>query len=409
MRKTVDLDVLRLRDFRRVFSATVVSVLGDGIVPVALTFAVLDLTGSATDLGIVLAAGTLTLVCSLLFGGVVADRMSRRTVMIGADLVRLVGQATIGALLIAGHAGVPAIAASQALLGVATGFFNPASSGLLPAVAGQHLQPANALRGIAMAAGGIGGPALGGVLVVTVGPGPALLIDAGTYGASALLLAGVRIGRPVSDSMRRRFMVDLRDGFSELRSRTWAWSIITVASFVNTIGVAFPVLGAVVAKQSLGGAGAWATLLVARAIGLFAGGTILLRAEPRRPLLAAMPACAAAALPLLLLAVAAPLALIAVAAGIAGLGAVTFNTLWETTLQQQVPAHALSRVSSYDWFGSLALQPLGYALIGPLADTLGVAGALYLCGGLEIVAIIPLLAIRDIRSITRPSPLTLTD
>jgi hypothetical protein len=181
-----------------------------------------------------------------------------------------------------------------------------------------------------------------------------------------------------------------------------------VASFVNTIGIAFPVLGAVVAKESLGGAGAWATLLVARAIGLFAGGTILLRAEPRRPLLAAVPACAAAALPLLLLAVAAPLALIGVAAAIAGLGTVMFNTLWETTLQEQVPAHARSRVSSYDWFGSLALQPLGYALIGPLAEALGVAGTLYLCGGLELLAIIPLFAIRDIRRISRP-PVTLVD
>ena len=408
VRTAVDLDVLRIGDFRRVFTAAVVSLVGDGIVPVALTFAVLDLTGSATDLGLVLATGTVTLLGALLFGGVVADRVSRRTVMIGADVVRLIGQATIGALLVTGHAGVPAIAASQGLLGAATGFFNPASSGLLPAVAGEHLQQANALRGIAMAAGGIGGPALGGVLVVTVGPGPALLIDAGTYAASALLLAGLRVGRPVGGSARPGFLVDLREGFSELRSRTWAWSIITVASFVNTIGIAFPVLGAVVAKESLGGAGAWATLLVARAIGLFAGGTILLRAEPRRPLLAAVPACAAAALPLLLLALAAPLALIGVAAAIAGLGAVIFNTLWETTLQEQVPARARSRVSSYDWFGSLALQPLGYALIGPLAEALGVAGALYLCGGLELLAIAPLLAIRDVRRISRP-PMTLAD
>jgi hypothetical protein len=405
----IDLDVLRLRDFRLVFTAAVVSLVGDGIVPVALTFAVLDLTGSATDLGIVLATGTVTLVGALLFGGVLADRTSRRTVMIGADLVGVIGQATIGALLLTGHAGVPAIAASQGLLGAATGFFNPASSGLLPAVAGEHLQQANALRGIAMAVGSIGGPALGAVLVVTVGPGPALLIDAGTYVASALLLAGVRVGRPVTGQARLRFLVEMREGFSELRSRTWAWSIITVASFVNTIGVAFPVLGAVVAKERLGGAEAWATLLVARAVGLFAGGTILLRAEPRRPLLAAVPACAAAALPLLLLAVAAPLAVIAMAAAIAGLGAVMFNTLWETTLQRQVPARARSRVSSYDWFGSLALQPLGYAVIGPLAQALGVAGALYLCGALEIVAIAPLLAIRDIRTISRPSPVTLAD
>src|SRR6201986_2799028 len=113
-------DVMLLREFRLLFGAATVSLIGDGVVPVALAFAVLDLTGSATDLGIVLGAGTLTLVGSLLFGGVVADRVSRRTVMIGADLVRLLGQAAIGALLVTGHAGVPAMAASQALLGAAT-------------------------------------------------------------------------------------------------------------------------------------------------------------------------------------------------------------------------------------------------------------------------------------------------
>ena len=100
MRAVAGVDVLRLRDFRLVFGAALVSLLGDGMVPVALTFAVLDLTGSATDLGIVLAARTVALVGSLLVGGVVADRVGRRAVMIGADLVRLVAQGAMGVLLV---------------------------------------------------------------------------------------------------------------------------------------------------------------------------------------------------------------------------------------------------------------------------------------------------------------------
>jgi MFS family permease len=400
--------VLRLREFRLVFGAALVSLLGDGVLPVALAFAVLDLTSSATDLGIVLAARTLALVGSLLFGGVVADRVGRRTVMIGADLVRLVTQGALGVLLVTGQASIAEIAASQALLGAATGFFNPASSGLMPAVAGGRLQQANALRGMAEAGGNIAGAALGGALVLTVGPGAALLIDAASYGASALLLARVRggdAGRAVSP---QRFLVELRDGFSEVRSRTWAWSIIVVASFVNTIGVAFPVLGAVVAKQSLGGAGAWAGILAARAIGLLGGGAILLRVAPRRPLLAAMPACATAALPTLLLAVPERLVVIVAAALIAGVGSVVFNTLWETTLQQNVAVDARSRVSSYDWFGSLALQPLAYALIGPLADSVGVSAALYLCGALQVAAIGALLGVKDVRTLGRVSSVEAT-
>jgi hypothetical protein len=155
-----DLAVLRLRNFRLVFGASAVSLVGDGVVPVALTFAVLDLTGSATDLGIVLAARTIALVASLLVGGVVADRIGRRTVMVSADLVRLVTQAAVAVLLVSGHATVPEIAISQVLLGAASGFFNPASSGLIPAVAGEWLQQANALRGMALAVGNIAGPAI---------------------------------------------------------------------------------------------------------------------------------------------------------------------------------------------------------------------------------------------------------
>ena len=141
--------VLRLRDFRLVFGASVVSLIGDSVVPVALAFAVLDLTGSATDLGIVLASQTAALVGSLLVGGVVADRLGRRAVMVGADVTRFATQAGIAVLLIDGRATVAEIAASQALLGAASGFFYPASSGLLPAVAGGRLREANALFGLA--------------------------------------------------------------------------------------------------------------------------------------------------------------------------------------------------------------------------------------------------------------------
>ena len=394
--------MLGLRDFRLVFSAALVSLIGDGVVPVALAFAVLDLTGSATDLGIVLAARTIAVVASLLVGGVVADRLGRRMVMISSDLVRLLIQAAIGVLLVTGGATVAEIAVSQAVLGAASGFFNPASSGLIPAVAGERLQQANALRGMAMAAGNIAGPAIAGALIVATGPGAALLIDAASYGASAILLARVRPDDPSGASGAsgaKHFLADLREGFSEVRSRTWVWSVIVVFSFVNMLGAAFPVLGALTAKTDLGGATAWAVILVCRGVGWLIGSTTLLRLRPRRPLLAATLACMIAALPTLLLAVPAPLVLIGAAAVISGIGSMLFNTLWETTLQQHIPPSARSRVSSYDWFGSIALQPLGYVLIGPLAAAVGVSSALYLCGGVEILALGLLLTVRDIRTL----------
>jgi MFS family permease len=177
------------------------------------------------------------------------------------------------------------------------------------------------------------------------------------------------------------------------------WSVIVVFLFVNALGTAFPVLGALTAKRDLGGAGAWAAILAFRAVGWLIGGTTLLRLRPRRPLLAAILAGMIGALPTLLLAIPAPLVLLVIVAVISGIGTAVFNTLWETTLQRHIPASARSRVSSYDWFGSIALAPLGYALIGPLAAGIGVSAALYLCGGLDILAVGSLLAVRDIRTL----------
>ena len=403
MRVVAGLDVLRLRDFRLVFGAAVASLLGDGMVPVALTFAVLDLTGSATDLGIVLAARSAALVGSLLIGGVVSDRVSRRTVMIGADLVRLVAQGAIGVLLVAGQASVWELAISQACVGAATGFFNPASSGLIPLVAGDWLQQGNSLRGMAMSAGNIAGPAIAGVLVVTTSPGFALLIDAGSYGASALLLSAVH-AHTRGGSPPQRFVAELREGFAEFRARTWVWATIVAISVANAVGVALTVLGPLIAKRDLGGAGAWALILAAQGLGSLIAGAILLRVTPRRPLLIAVLVGLLHALPTLLLAVPTILALIVVAALASGIGSMVFNTLWETTLQHHIPETARSRVSSYDWFGSLALQSLGFALIGPFAAAVGTSTALYLCGAVDIVVVAALLTIRDVRTLSSFPP-----
>jgi hypothetical protein len=254
---------------------------------------------------------------------------------------------------------------------------------------------------MAMAAGNIAGPAIAGVLVVASSPGVALLVDAGSYGASALLLA--RVSSDVRTDAPQRFLTELREGFAEFRARTWVWATIAVASIANALGVAFPVLGALVAKRELGGAGAWALILAAQGAGALVAGTVLLRFVPRRPLLVATLIGLLPAIPELLLAVPAPLILITVAALLSGVGGMVFNALWETTLQQHIPAAARSRVSSYDWFGSLALQSLGFALIGPFAAAVGTSTALYLCGALDLVVVSTLLAVRDIRTLT-PAP-----
>ncbi|MFZ0041808.1 MAG: MFS transporter [Solirubrobacteraceae bacterium] len=403
--------VLRERDLRLVFSATAVSQIGDGVVTVAVTFAVLDLTHSATDIGIVLASRTIALLASLLVGGVVADRVSRRRVMISADLVRFLSQGVVGALVVSGHATVWEIACSQAVIGAASGFFNPASSALLPAVAGESIAEANAMNGIVSSFGGIVGPAIGGALVVGVGAGSALLVDAASYGASALLLFGVRAHAArvaaLTAEARGSFLADLAGGFAEVRSRTWLWATMIVMATCNALAGAFYVLGPVIAKRHLGGPAAWAALNVAFAVGLLIGGTSLLKIRPRRPLFFATFVFLVMFFPTMLIAIPAPLGVIAGFQVLSGAGAIVGNTMWWTVLQQNIPTEALSRVTSFEWFGTLALMPIGFALAGPVGTALGYGTTLYLCGGLSFLISLGLLAVREVRTLqTKVEPPT---
>lgn len=402
MRLPARLEVLRERDFRLVFGAQIVSLFGDGIIPVALAFAVLDLTGSATDLGLVLAARMVPLVGCLLAGGVVADRLSRRRVMITADVVRLCSQALLGVLLVTGEAQLWQLIVLQAVLGAATGFFNPASSGLLPlVVSAVRLQEANALRGLALAAGGVAGPVVAGILVATIGAGEALLADAVTYAVSAVLLSRARVTEPARapGGERASFVHDLKGGWHEVTTRTWVWTIILSASVFNMLSASFYVLGPVVSRDDLGGAGAWAAILAGYGIGQVAGAITALHIRPARPLLVAVLVAELSAAPTLLLALPASTGAIAAAAVLGGAGGMLFNTLWETTLQRNVPIEVLSRVSAYDWFGSLTLAPIGFAIVGPLSDAIGVSATLAATAAIDIAVVSALLLVRDVRTI----------
>ena len=172
-------EVLRLPDFRRVFLAQVISTVGDFFVPVAISFAVLDLTGSVSDLGLVLFARILGQVLLFLAGGVWADRLPRQQVMVASNVVRFFSQGVLGVLLVSGHAEVWELIVLQLVHGAATGVFRPAATGLTPQlVPANLLQAANGLMFLTLSIGGIVGPAVGGLLVATAGAGWALIGDA---------------------------------------------------------------------------------------------------------------------------------------------------------------------------------------------------------------------------------------
>jgi MFS family permease len=392
-----NLHVLRRRDFRLLFVGQGVSVLGDRMVVVALAFAVLEVGGSASAVGLVLASATLPLVGTVLIGGVVADRTSRRTVMIAADLVRLVSQGAMATLLITGGAEVWTLALFAGITGAATGFFNPASTGLLPEVVpAEELQPANALRSTAVSAGEIAGPLIAGVLVAAAGAGWAIAVDAATFAVSAACLVRLRAaGRPQREPAT--FLADLRDGWSAFRSRRWVWTFVAYFAIGNMLWGAWSALGPIVADRELGGAAAWGTVLAAVGIGALAGSLLATGARPSRPLVHVAFMEGLFVLPLAFLAAGSPVALLACAAFVSGIGLMLGMSVWESTLQRHVPAESLSRVASYDWFGSLAFAPLGLALWGPLAGAIGITTALWLAFGLLAATVVSLLALPDTR------------
>jgi MFS family permease len=381
-----------------VFGAFAVSVLGDRMVSIALAFAVLGLGGSASQVGIVLAARTLPLVVSVLFGGVVADRVSRRAVMVAADLSRFGTQGLLAVLLIAGEPPIWAVAVLSGLTGAATGFFSPAATGLLPTVVRpEHLQQANGLRATAMSGGEIVGPALAGVLVASAGPGWALGVDAATFAVSAALLARLQLPRRIARE-RTSFLADMREGWTAFRSRSWVWSIVAAASFGNVLWPAFGVLGPVVAKQDLGGAAVWGTVMAGMGVGALVGSVFAIRARPRRPLVAGLVALTLFAVPLALLAAGAPAAVLTAGTAFAGGGMMFGIALYESTFQRRIPADVLSRVSAYDWFGSLAFSPVGYAIWGPIAAAIGIEEALWIAAALMFTSILAPLTIREVRT-----------
>jgi predicted MFS family arabinose efflux permease len=379
--------VLRQRDFRLFFIGQSVSLFGDGMNRVALAFAVLSVGGSASEVGLVLAARTLPEVACLLVGGVVADRTSRRGLMVAADIARLASQGTMAALLIAGSADVWSLAVLAGVAGAASGFFNPASTGLMTAVVvPADLQRANGLRATSMGAGEVAGPIVAGLIVASSGAGWALAVDAATFGVSALFLARLRVdGRALASGAPSTFLADLREGWREFHARTWVWAFVLALGVSNMVWGAWSALGPVVADRDLGGAAAWGTVLAAMGVGGLVGALWSIRVEPRRPLVVVALTGLVFALPLVLLAVPAPVALISAGALITGFAMMLGNTVWESTLQRNIPGESLGRVSAYDWFGSLAFRPLGLVIWGPLSVAIGVGTTLWIAASLMAV------------------------
>jgi MFS family permease len=396
----VNRGALREGAFRQLFLGQAISSLGDRLVPVALAFAVLGLTGSVTDLSIVFAAQTLPLVGFVLLGGVWGDRLPRQRVMLASDGVRAVAQGLSAVLLLTGRAQIWEIAGLQAIYGTAEAFFGPAATSVVPqTVHPSNLQHANALLGLSGNIASVLGPALAGVLVATLGAGWGLAADAATFVVSAGFLGLMRV-TPVVVGVRTTTLTELRDGWRAFRSHAWLW--VTVLYFTVFSAFVFSplqVLGPEVARISLGGPGAWAAISTALGLGALLGGLAGMRWRPTYPLRVSFVAFLIGGPALYgLLAAHAPLGVILVAGLVDGSSRTLFMVFWLTAIQREVPAEEQSRVSSWDYLGSLALQPVGLAISGPVSDAIGVSTTLYAAGLLFAVLLAGALAVPAVRN-----------
>ncbi|GAA3628370.1 MFS transporter [Kineosporia mesophila] len=390
---------LQYASFRWLLAARTTSILGNAVAPIALAFAVLDLTGSAADLGLVVASRSIANVAVLLLGGVIADRLPRHVVLVGTSLAAAATQAAVAALVLTGSATIPGLVLLSIANGAVAAVSLPAAAALVPdTVPTALLRPANALLRLGLNFAGILGASVGAGLVALLGPGWGLAVDAVGFALAGILFAMMSLPKaPARDTGAPSVVSDLREGWREFSGRRWVWVVVAQFTLLNAAFVgATSVLGPVVADATFGRA-AWGLVVAAQTAGLALGAVIALRWRPRHALGIGVALMAVTAVPVAALAVAPALPTLIVAFAVGGVALEIFAIAWDQSLQTHVPREALSRVYSYDMVGSFVAVPLGEALVGPLAHTFGTGPVLGGCAVIIVVASLAAVGVRDVR------------
>ncbi|MFJ1899778.1 MFS transporter [Streptomyces sp. NPDC088115] len=390
------------RNYRLLTAAAIITGLGTNGALIAAAFAVLESGGDAGDVGLVAAARTAPLVLFLLIGGAVADRLPRHRVMVASNTLNCVSQAVFAWLVLAGDARLWQMMVLTALCGTGQAF-NPAAEGMLMStVSGEQASRAFALFRMSMQGAAIGGAALGGAMIAAMDPGWVLAVDAAAFAVAGALRSFLDVSHIPARAPGGGLLADLRDGWREFVGRTWLWAVVAQFSVVvAAVGAAEAVYGPLVARDELGGARPWGLALAAFGVGTLGGAVLMMRWKPRRLLLAGTLCVFPLALPSAGLAVPLPVAGLCAVMFVSGAAIEVFGVSWMTALHQEIPEEKLSRVSAYDWFGSVAMVPLATALAGPVESLAGRSQALWGCAALVVLVTGAVLFVPDVRNLTR--------
>ena len=390
---------LRDAQFRWFFAGRLVSLMGSSMVWVALTFAVLEASDRTSDLSVVVASYTVPLALFQLFGGAVADRFSRSTVLVVSHLGSALTQGTSAVLLLTGNYHLAALAALSALNGTMQAFSSPALVGIVPELVDRaYIQRANALLSATRNATRIVGPSVAGLIVVGAGGGWAVAVDAASYLVAALCLARLRLPAPVRAAGASMFR-DLREGWGVFRSLTWVWAGSLAFAGINFVqaGV-WGVLGPVIAQDTIG-AGAWGFVLSSVAAGFLVSSVVMYRLTFTHLLLAGQVCAVLGAVPLLLLGVGVPVPVLVVGAFLSGAGTGVYGIAYETSMQEHIPGDSLSRVVSIDTVGSMVTVPLGQLAVIPVAAAFGDAQVAVAGGIVYALVALAVIAVRPVRQL----------
>lgn len=404
-------DRLWSRGFLLFLIARAVAMLGDAMLPIALSAGLLAHGMGAGHIGLAMASFTVCFAGFVVFGGVFSDRFDARALMIGSDLVRVCTQSLVAAFFLTGHVVLWQICVIGAVNGVAAGLFQPGVARIVPRVA-RDVQGANGAVRTVESLAMLAGPALAGTMVAVSSAGGVFVVHAATYALSALCLVLLRLpptvrtagaggGAAGPGSRRGSYRADLAEGWREFRSRTWMWGVIVLwmVMMITVTGPLVPLTATEIISDH--GERTYGLINSALGAGTAVGGLLAMRIRPHRPLragsLALLGYCFFPA------AVGAHLPPAAIAAGTVVSGAAIgfWGVMWATSVQTQVPEEVRGRVHAYEVAGSLSMLPVGQALAGPAAGLFGARSVLLAGAVAALLVSVALLSVPAIRNLRR--------
>ena len=388
--------------FRTLLIARIVSNFGNGLGPIALAFGVLGLEdATASSLSIVMAAQLGPMVLFMLFGGVIADRFPRALVVGISDILLSGFVIANGYMLINGTATVFSLAVIAFISGSLNALWWPAFAGLIPEIVDEEdLQSANSVVALGANGANITGTVAGGIIVAGIGAGWAMVADGISFLIAGLLVFTLRKYGKTREQNEHSPTVyaDLAHGWKEFSSRIWVVAVVAGYSIIAMIFESvFAVVGPVHAEQELGGPKPWSWILAALSAGMIAGVLVSLKVRPNRPLLIGLSAQLGVVTWILTMGATNWIPLIMISAFFAGIALDFFMVLWQTAMQSNIPRESLSRVSSYDAFGSLALAPIGLIVAGPITEKFGSSATLLAMGLIFIAVLAAMLSVPSVR------------